>query len=75
VEFISTGHVTLHWSRLIVGGFGLLLAAHTAVTWVLLQVLGLWKAEQRQSTGGVGETLPFPLPSSTTEGHHESRPA
>jgi hypothetical protein len=49
VEFVRSGHVSLHWSRLFVGGFGLLLAAHTVITAVLLQVVAIWKYERDAS--------------------------
>ena len=42
VQFLWTGHITLHWSRIIVGAFGLLLAFEGLVTLVMLQVVSLW---------------------------------
>jgi hypothetical protein len=43
-EYITKGQVTtLHWSRVIVGSFGLLLAFQAVVTGVLLDVLEIWK--------------------------------
>jgi glycosyltransferase involved in cell wall biosynthesis len=42
VEFATSGHITLHWSRIIVGAFGVLLAFQALVTKVLLQVVALW---------------------------------
>jgi glycosyltransferase involved in cell wall biosynthesis len=42
-EYINKGQVTLHWSRIIVGSFGLLLAFQAVVTGVLLEVLEIWK--------------------------------
>ena len=47
VEFVTTGGITLHWSRIIVGVFGLLLAFQALVTLVLLQVVALWVAMAR----------------------------
>jgi hypothetical protein len=54
VEYFGTGHVTLHWSRVILGSFGLLLAFQAVVTGVLMQVLEIWALqrtdrEQRQN--------------------------
>jgi glycosyltransferase involved in cell wall biosynthesis len=43
VEYATTRQITLHWSRIIVGAFGLLLVFQTLVTAVLLRVLALWK--------------------------------
>jgi glycosyltransferase involved in cell wall biosynthesis len=51
-EYVSSGRVSLHWSRLLVGAFGLLLAAQAVITSVLLHVIALWKmelTEQRRS--------------------------
>jgi glycosyltransferase involved in cell wall biosynthesis len=43
VEYASTRQITLHWSRIIVGAFGLLLVFQTLVTAVLLRILSIWK--------------------------------
>ncbi len=43
VEYARTRQITLHWSRIIVGAFGLLLVFQTLVTAVLLRILALWK--------------------------------
>lgn len=45
VEYATTGHVQMHWSRAVVSAFGLLLALHCSVTAILLQVLKIWRAE------------------------------
>jgi len=42
VEYVQTGHVTLHWSRVIVAAFGLLLSAQTVLTGMLLRITTLW---------------------------------
>jgi len=39
VEFVSTGHETLHWSRVMLAAFGLLIAFIACVTAVLLRVV------------------------------------
>jgi glycosyltransferase involved in cell wall biosynthesis len=46
VEFLTTAHINLHWSRLLVGTFGLFIVAHVLVTWVLLQIINLWTQQQ-----------------------------
>ena len=43
VEYFTTRHVTLHWSRVIVAAFGFLIATECVVTASLLQIVGLWK--------------------------------
>jgi hypothetical protein len=45
VEYSQSGQVTLHWSRVIVAAFGLLLAFEATVTWLLLQILKLWAVQ------------------------------
>jgi hypothetical protein len=42
VQFVTTGRITLHWSRIIVGAFGLLIAFQAMVTLVMLQVVAIW---------------------------------
>jgi glycosyltransferase involved in cell wall biosynthesis len=46
VEFVTTAHVSLHWSRLMVGTFGLLLVVHALITNVLIRILALWKYQR-----------------------------
>jgi glycosyltransferase involved in cell wall biosynthesis len=46
IEFATTRRITLHWSRIIVGAFGLLLVFQTLVTAVLLRILALWEYQQ-----------------------------
>ncbi len=48
VEYITTRQITLHWSRIIVGAFGLVLLAQALVTAVLLQLVELWKYQRSQ---------------------------
>ena len=47
-EYATTGHVTLHWSRLLAGAFSLSCALQTAVFALLLKVLSVWKSQQLQ---------------------------
>ena len=42
VEYARTGHVTLHWSRVIVAAFGLLIAFQGMLTGMLLRITTLW---------------------------------
>jgi len=37
----------MHWSRLVVGTFGLVVAAQGTVAGMLMQVLEIWKAQAR----------------------------
>jgi hypothetical protein len=46
VEYVTTAHITLHWSRIIVAAFGLLVAFQALVTAVLLRVVTLWMTQQ-----------------------------
>lgn len=45
VEYTSTGHVTVHWSRLLAGAFGIFSAFQTAVFALLMRVVTLWKTQ------------------------------
>ncbi|MFV2067487.1 MAG: glycosyltransferase family 2 protein [Pirellulales bacterium] len=42
VEYATSGHVTLHWSRLLAGAFTTLIAMQTAVFALLFAVVSLW---------------------------------
>jgi glycosyltransferase involved in cell wall biosynthesis len=42
VEYWSTGQLTMHWSRVIVAAFALLLAFQGLITRVLLRVIHIW---------------------------------
>jgi len=46
VQFVTTGKVTLHWSRLLTGAFALFSVGHVLVFGVLFKVVSIWK-EQR----------------------------
>lgn len=62
VEYAMTHHVNMHWSRLVVGTFGLVVAAQGAVAGVLMQVLEIWKAQARQRNRSADEVPPAPAP-------------
>jgi len=59
VEYVTTGHVTTHWSRIMVGAFGLLLAFHAGVTAVMLRVIEIWKRQLDNATNA-DERLAWP---------------
>jgi glycosyltransferase involved in cell wall biosynthesis len=42
VEYLSTGQLTMHWSRVIVAAFALLLAFQTLMTRLLLRIIHIW---------------------------------
>ncbi len=42
VEYATTRHITLHWSRLLAGAFSILSALQTAVFALLIEVVSLW---------------------------------
>jgi glycosyltransferase involved in cell wall biosynthesis len=41
-EYATTGHVTLHWSRVLVAAFGLVVAFQAVLTAILLRIISLW---------------------------------
>jgi glycosyltransferase involved in cell wall biosynthesis len=43
LEYLTTRHVTLHWSRVIVSAFGFIIATQCVVTASLLRMVSLWK--------------------------------
>ncbi len=45
VEYVTTWHVTLHWSRFVVAIFGFLVATQAAVAGILMRVLQIWKTQ------------------------------
>lgn len=47
VEYIVSGHVTIHWSRVVVAAFGMLMATQAVVTGLLLKVIDIWKVQSR----------------------------
>jgi glycosyltransferase involved in cell wall biosynthesis len=46
VEYATTSHVTLHWSRLLAGAFSLFSALQTAVFALLLKVVSVWRNQR-----------------------------
>lgn len=49
VEYTTTGHVDLHWSRLVAGAFSLSCALQTAVFAFVLKVLAVWRSQQKRA--------------------------
>ncbi len=49
VEFVGTGKVHMHWSRLIAGAFTVFSAAQTAVFALLMKVISIWQRERGNS--------------------------
>ena len=45
-EFVTTGTITLHWSRLIAGAFTLFTVIQTLIFFVLMKVVEIWSFEQ-----------------------------
>jgi glycosyltransferase involved in cell wall biosynthesis len=48
VEYATTAQIRLHWSRLLVGTLGVLLAFQAIVTGVLMQVVALWQFQRAE---------------------------
>ena len=49
MEYVQTGHVTLHWSRPLVAVFLLQIALLALIHSVIQKVVGLWKAQLGES--------------------------
>ena len=45
VEYASTLHITMHWSRFVTAVFGLLVVAQAAIAGVLMRIVRVWKAQ------------------------------
>lgn len=45
VEYATTFHITMHWSRFVTAVFGLMLAAQSLVAAALLRLMRLWRSE------------------------------
>jgi glycosyltransferase involved in cell wall biosynthesis len=61
VEFVSTGKVHMHWSRLIVGAFTVFSAAQTAVFALLMKVISIWQRERENGRSADYESSPASL--------------
>ena len=58
VQYVSTGQVTLHWSRVIVAAFGMLLAFQSIVTRLLLEILDVWAVQDLAQPERIAASLP-----------------
>jgi glycosyltransferase involved in cell wall biosynthesis len=72
VEYGATGHVTLHWSRLMGGAFSLFCSSEIAVFALLLKVVSIWQDQVSYSENNIrgGPVTPRSLSghSSATQG-------
>jgi glycosyltransferase involved in cell wall biosynthesis len=59
-EFVRTGGVTLHWSRLLAGAFSLFACVQTCIFALLSRVLTVWR--QQRTAGAVAPLQPVPKP-------------
>jgi glycosyltransferase involved in cell wall biosynthesis len=66
-EYVQTRQVTLHWSRIIVGAFGVLLVFQALVTAVLLQLVALWKYQIAEREAYAFEPGAAALPPTSVE--------
>ena len=59
VEYARSGHVTIHWSRVMIAAFGLLVAFQAVLTRVLLRITTLWIefAISGERPSGAGESV------------------
>ena len=57
VEFVTSGKITLHWSRLIAGAFTLFTVMQTLIYFVLMQVVAIWSSEQRTVKNNLSEKI------------------
>jgi hypothetical protein len=55
VEFLSSGTVTLHWSRLLAGAFALLSAFNVSLFAIAMKVIAVWRTQHTSSTVGSGD--------------------
>ena len=47
IQYLSTGHIDVHWSRVLIGGFLISAAAHLFVTSVLMRLTDILTQKQR----------------------------
>lgn len=57
VEFVSTGTITLHWSRLIAGAFIMFTVMQTLIFSVLMKVVSIWSFEQSVLKKNTSESI------------------
>jgi glycosyltransferase involved in cell wall biosynthesis len=66
VEFVGTGKVHMHWSRLIAGAFTVFSAAQTAVFALLMKVISIWQRERENGRESDCD-LSVPLPGASAQ--------
>jgi len=49
VEYVTSGSVYMHWSRLLAGAFSLMCVVQTSVFAVLLKVLEIWRVQREEA--------------------------
>ncbi len=57
VEFVTTGTITLHWSRLIAGAFTLFTVLQVFIFIVLMKVVEIWSYEQTSLKNNNAESI------------------
>lgn len=57
VEFVTTGKITLHWSRLIAGAFTMFTVMQTLIFFVLMKVVAIWSFEQSVAKKNILESI------------------
>jgi glycosyltransferase involved in cell wall biosynthesis len=67
VEYVTTWHVTLHWSRFVLAIFGFLVATQAAVAGIIMRVLQIWKTQlqdraRKEDCDAVRIDAPSPSP-------------
>lgn len=60
VQYVTTGQVSLHWSRLLAGAFSLFSLLETLVFAVLLKVVAIWRYEHSEPENDAMEQEPDP---------------
>lgn len=85
VQYLTTGKVYLHWSRVLTGCFGLLIALQCLTTGIMMRVAEVWRVQREHDPTGApaghaqSEGLPVdvsPEPEAgMSDGAHQSCPA
>ena len=74
IEFVSSGKITLHWSRLIAGAFTLFSVTQALIFFVLMQVVAIWSSEQRTVKNILSESKQNEDIDLRNENHQKSSP-
>lgn len=65
-QYVTSGTVSLHWSRLLAGASCLFAAAETVIFAVLLQVIRIWRSEESDPEWSADVQLPQPTEAAAT---------